>query len=111
MFIDATRKKEMKKPEFTPFKIDDFSYPALERPYTNRSVSFNTNVIGKHNSGWIIKGDISDDDHMTRVDDFSAKHPKFGEVFGNFNGTIYAEERESILKLLKSHPFMVFDKI
>lgn len=97
-------------PQFKRFTIDEFSYPVLKRNYKHRVVSFKAESIGNHlNSGWIIRGDLKEE-HLQLADDFSAWHDKHGEVFGNFNETVYAENKNSILQLLKDHPFYVWDK-
>jgi len=58
----------------------------------------------KHKSGWTISGEVHED-YYTWVEEFSAKHDKYGEIIGNFNDFILVESEESLKHFLKHHPY------
>lgn len=56
-----------------------------------------------HEDGWAIKGEIIED-YTCWVEDFSAIHPRFGRVWGNFEGKVYADSEEGFQDFYAHHP-------
>lgn len=46
-----------------------------------------------HDNGWTITGEIQED-YYVWVNEFTAIHPKYGKVWGNFEGIVYADSEE-----------------
>ena len=55
-----------------------------------------------HKDGWIIEGEIHED-YYVWVNDFKAKHPKLGKVWGNFEGKVYAEKKKGFKDFYEKH--------
>ena len=62
----------------------------------------------KHNDGWTIKGEIYED-YYTWVNDFEAEHPKFGKVWGNFEGSVFADSEEGFKDFFTKHEPSAWD--
>lgn len=56
----------------------------------------------EHKDGWTIKGEIHED-YFTWVNDFEAKHNKFGKVWGNFEDIVYADSEEAFKDFYANH--------
>lgn len=59
--------------------------------------------IGTHSDGWTVSGYIKVD-YLEWVNEFSAKHPTFGCVRGNFEEDVYADSLDGYLDFIKHHP-------
>lgn len=64
-----------------------------------------TYSIRTHDDGWTIEGDTIFDLRVAWVEDFRAHHPKYGQVFGNFENKVYADSREGYNHFVKHHPY------
>lgn len=61
-----------------------------------------------HSDGWTIRGQIHED-YYTWVNDFNAKHPKLGKVWGNFEGEVHATSKAAFDDFYKNHPPSAWD--
>lgn len=57
----------------------------------------------RHDSGWIITGAVQED-YFRWVNSFSAYHPTYGIVAGDFEDEIYASSEEAFSHFYKNHP-------
>ena len=57
----------------------------------------------KHPSGWTITGEVKED-YYAWVNEFSAHHPEYGSVYGNFEEKVYADSHEALNHFVKHHP-------
>ena len=55
-----------------------------------------------HKSGWTITGVIQED-YYVWINNFSATHPKYGKVEGNFEDTVTAETEEAFRHFWENH--------
>jgi len=62
----------------------------------------------KHKDGWKIKGEIQED-YCTWVNDFEAKHPRYGKVWGNFEDIVYATSEKGYQHFYKHHTPQAWD--
>lgn len=60
-------------------------------------------AIGTHESGWTIEGEIHEDWYEW-VNEFSATHPEFGKVWGNFEKEVFADTEVGFAHFLQHHP-------
>lgn len=67
-----------------------------------------TEHIGTHESGWTIKGQIVED-YFVWVNEFTASHPLYGKVCGDFETVVYASSEEAYKHFLKNHPPSTWD--
>jgi len=66
--------------------------------------------LGFHTeSGWTIKGKVQED-YYEWVDFFTATHPKYGKIEGDFEDTVTAETQEAFEHFYKHHPPTEWDK-
>jgi len=65
-------------------------------------------VERKHKDGWKIKGEIHED-YYSWVNDFEASHPRYGKVWGNFEGTVFATSEKAFNHFYKHHPPNAWD--
>lgn len=63
---------------------------------------YNVVCTRKHKSEWTISGEIHED-YFTWVNDFTAEHPVFGKVYGNFEAEVYADSEEGFADFWKNH--------
>ncbi len=59
--------------------------------------------IGENDSGWIVEGAIHED-YYEWVNDFQARHPEKGLVWGNFEDIVYATSQEAYEHFIENHP-------
>lgn len=64
--------------------------------------------LGNHASGWIVEGEVSED-CFEWVSDFTASHPVYGKVWGNFNKKVYADSQEGLDDFMKNVPPHAWD--
>lgn len=69
---------------------------------------YNVLCTRKHKSGWTISGEIYED-YFTWVNDFTAEHPVFGKVCGNFENEVYADSEEGFADFWKNHKPVAWD--
>ena len=74
----------------------------------NLAVTLNPDFVGENDSGWVIAGDIIRD-YYEWVNDFTATHPDYGKVWGNFEGYVYADSQEAYEHFLEHHRPDVWD--
>lgn len=55
-----------------------------------------------HPDGWTITGMVTED-YYEWVNDFTAIHPKYGKVWGNFEGKVYANSEEGYKDFYSKH--------
>lgn len=55
-----------------------------------------------HPDGWTITGAIHEDYYFW-VNDFEAKHPKLGLVWGNFESIVHADSEEAFQDFYTNH--------
>lgn len=58
--------------------------------------------LGTHDDGWTVVGEIHED-YYEWVNEFKAIHPKYGKVWGDFEGTVYADSEEGFQDFYKHH--------
>lgn len=61
-----------------------------------------------HSSGWTIKGEIQEDG-LIWVNEFEAKHPLYGRVWGNFEDKVYADSEEGYKHFWQNHEPYAWD--
>ena len=61
-----------------------------------------------HLSGWTIKGEIKED-YYVWVNEFEAKHPWYGRVWGNFEEKVYADSEEGFKHFWENHEPYTWD--
>lgn len=61
-----------------------------------------------HPDGWTIRGLVKVD-YYYYVNDFYASHPKFGDVFGNFEKEVWAEKKTGFKDFFKKHKPLDWD--
>ena len=61
-----------------------------------------------HESGWTITGEIVTD-YCSWINDFTATHPKYGEIEGDFETTVTAESEEALNHFITHHPHEAWD--
>ena len=61
-----------------------------------------------HEDGWTITGDI-EEEYFFWVNEFSAVHPKYGMVWGNFEKTVYATSKRAFKHFCENHPYESWD--
>ena len=59
-------------------------------------------VIGTNDSGWTVKGRIHDD-YVEWVNEFSAQHPQYGRLWGDFGETVFADSEEGFKHFVSNH--------
>ena len=59
--------------------------------------------LGLHDDGWKIEGDVCED-YYEWVNEFSATHPVFGRVWGNFEDKVYADSEVGFNHFYENHP-------
>jgi len=64
--------------------------------------------LGEHEDGWKIEGDIQED-YYEWVNEFSATHPVFGRVWGDFENEVHADSEEAFLHFYENHPPQSWD--
>lgn len=57
----------------------------------------------QHSSGWTITAELHED-WFVWINEFSATHPVFGIVFGDYESSIEADSEEGFLDFYKNHP-------
>jgi hypothetical protein len=62
----------------------------------------------KNKSGWTITA-IVHEDYSYWINDFSAKHPKYGYVKGNFETEVRATSKKAYKHFIKHHPPETWD--
>jgi hypothetical protein len=55
-----------------------------------------------HADGWTVSGYITED-YYYWVNDFSATHPEFGKVWGDFEDVVYADSEEAFQDFFEKH--------
>ncbi len=64
--------------------------------------------IKTHKDGWVIIGEV-ETDWYTWVNEFRAHHPKYGQVFGDFETQVYFESKRGYNHFVKYHHFKEWD--
>jgi hypothetical protein len=59
--------------------------------------------VRKHKSNWTIEGEVRED-YFVWVNDFKARHPSLGKVWGNFEGSVFASSERAFKHFMKHHP-------
>ncbi len=72
-------------------------------PTDESACTLESDDIGTHSDGWTIEGEIMDD-YYEWVNEFSARHPKFGKVWGDFEEVVYADTEKGYQDFIKHHP-------
>lgn len=77
------------------------------RTLSPSEVSDEKNVCGLHTkthpSGWTITGEVHED-YYYWVNEFSATHPVYGFVNGDFESKVYASSKEAYEHFVENHP-------
>ena len=55
-----------------------------------------------HEDGWTITGKIHND-YYTWVNEFEAKHPEYGKVWGDFESEVYATSEKAFEHFYANH--------
>lgn len=56
-----------------------------------------------HATGWTISGAVQDQG-LLWVNEFSAVHPRYGRVWGDFETTVFADSEEGFDDFFEKHP-------
>ena len=85
-----------------PAKYPDFPYVKIGAP----PIDLQTTVFSRtHPDGWTITGKVRDwEDYFQGVEDFTARHPRFGKVSGNFNNEVRADSEDGYADFYRQHP-------
>jgi hypothetical protein len=59
--------------------------------------------LGEDASGWVVTGSVQSD-YYEWVNEFEAVHPTHGKVWGDFEKTVYADNKEGFDDFVKNHP-------
>ena len=59
-------------------------------------------------TGWTIDAKICEDWYKW-INDFSASHPKYGSVKGNFESVVEATSKKAYEQFIKDHPYHEWD--
>jgi len=65
--------------------------------------TLSADYIGKNESGWEISGQIHED-YYTWVNAFQARHPIYGNVWGDFEDKVFADTEEGYNHFVENHP-------
>ena len=84
-----------------------FSHPETGE-YSGLANTLAPEYIGKNKSGWTITGEVHED-YYTWVNEFSAAHPIFGIVSGDFESKVYATSKKAYNDFIKHHPSEQWD--
>lgn len=63
------------------------------------ALTLDSSVVGVNTSGWTVKGQIHED-YYEWVNEFSASHPEYGRVWGNFETVVKATSKKSFRSFL-----------
>ncbi len=77
---------------------DFFASPSASRP----ALTLSPECIGVNDSGWTITGEIHEDNYQW-VNEFEAKHPEYGKLFGDFEHTVFYEKEEGFQHFWEHH--------
>lgn len=72
------------------------------------ALTLSTCYFGKNKSGWEIKGEIHQD-YYEWINDFTATHPKYGKVWGNFESEVKATSKAAFDHFYKHHAPTAWD--
>lgn len=90
----------------------EYSHQArtLDPEYVSEDPSNNENIICTklNESGWEITGKICED-YYHWVNDFEAKHEKYGWIKGNFEDIVTASSKKAYEHFIKNHPYREWD--
>ena len=70
--------------------------------------TLNATYVGENQSGWLIKGKISED-YYEWVNYFEAFHEDYGVVYGDFEKEVFFSSEEAFAHFLKHHPYEEWD--
>jgi hypothetical protein len=56
-----------------------------------------------HPSGWTITGEVHED-YYYWVNEFTAHHPEYGSVRGDFENKVYVDSHDALNHFVKNHP-------
>ena len=59
-------------------------------------------------SGWTVEGEVKEDWYEW-VNEFTATHPVYGRIEGDFEATVVAESREALDHFIVHHPYEEWD--
>jgi hypothetical protein len=76
------------------FGVDFYSYGG--------ALTLSPECVGNNDSGWRIEGEIQED-YYRWVNEFSATHPQYGRVWGNFEDVVYADSEEGYEHFYANH--------
>jgi len=93
------------------FNIDFFSEGgALTLPTYEVTDGDETCGVHKkvHSDGWVIRGEIRED-YFCWVNSFTAVHPIYGTVYGDFESEVFADSEEGFDHFYKNHTPTAWD--
>jgi hypothetical protein len=77
-----------------------------------KEVTNQNNAVGlhtrTHKSGWTICGEVKED-YFYWVNDFTAEHPQWGKLSGNFEHEVIAESEEAFNHFINHHKPVEWD--
>lgn len=62
-----------------------------------------TCLSNRFQSGWTVSGEVNDDAGYFWVNEFHAKHPKYGRVYGNLEKTVYYTSDEGLEDFINTY--------
>lgn len=79
--------------------------PAFSKKYesTGGARTLSPGQLGLNESGWTIDGEIHKD-YYQWVNEFSATHPEYGRVWGDYESVVYADSEVAFNHFVKHHP-------
>jgi len=84
----------------------DYSQEVQNAMWSARTLS--PGDIGTHDDGWTIEGVVCED-YYEWVNDFTATHPVYGKIEGNFEHEVTAESQLALDHFLKYHMYVEWD--
>jgi hypothetical protein len=91
---------------------EDFHSPGGALTLDENQVSESLINGGRHSrthpSGWTIEGEVHED-YYTWVNEFSATHPEYGRVWGDFENEVNADSEEAFQHFIEHHPPSAWD--
>jgi hypothetical protein len=83
-------------------------YKEENKNHCSAARTLSPDYIGNNKSGWFIEG-VVQEDYYEWVNGFTAYHPTYGIIFGDFENIVSYPSREALEHFLKHHPFEEWD--
>lgn len=71
--------------------------------FTSQARTLDPDQLGTNDSEWTIEGQVMED-YYEWVNDFTATHPIYGKLQGNYEEEVVGETKEAIDHFVANHP-------